>query len=186
MNDEFAQVYSFAKGRIGVSNKRFAGNVPHDYEIIFDSGADIVPVDTASGTAEDIPLERKVQYQSLRGVNLSTRKLPFITDVLAVVHSHQQPREVAPRAGQEQARKRRMITVVDATKHAMDVTLWGDDAEVDDALLADHVVVGLHGIQVLKSGGGERLATGFHRVIPPYCRSGNGGGERRRQSTRRS
>eukprot|EP01053_Blabericola_migrator_P005361 Blabericola_migrator_1__5360@NODE_2748_length_2395_cov_129_365550_g1539_i1_p2_GENE_NODE_2748_length_2395_cov_129_365550_g1539_i1NODE_2748_length_2395_cov_129_365550_g1539_i1_p2_ORF_typecomplete_len279_score50_78REPA_OB_2/PF16900_5/3e19REPA_OB_2/PF16900_5/32Rep_facA_C/PF08646_10/7_1e03Rep_facA_C/PF08646_10/2_9e03Rep_facA_C/PF08646_10/3_7e08DUF3127/PF11325_8/0_01DUF3127/PF11325_8/9e02POT1PC/PF16686_5/0_0072CDC24_OB3/PF17244_2/0_01POT1/PF02765_17/0_17POT1/PF02765_17/1_8e03POT1/PF02765_17/3_8e03_NOD len=83
---------------------------------------------------------------------MSTKPLPFMTNVLGVVHSYQQTRQVQNKMSGED-RKRRIIQVVDATRHALDVTLWGDHCDVSDLLLDQHPVVSLVNVQIREWNG---------------------------------
>lgn len=146
---EKGKVYSFYKGRIQLSNKRFAGTVEHDYEIHFDKDSEIHEIENT----EDIPTARVVQYASLRSVNMSTKALPFLTNILAVVHSYQQSRSMQSKSNPSETRQRRVIVVVDATRHALDVTLWGDLCNVSETLLDTHPVVSLVNLQIREWNG---------------------------------
>eukprot|EP01054_Gregarina_sp_Poly1_P010040 Gregarina_sp_Poly_1__10039@NODE_673_length_6834_cov_120_707699_g375_i1_p2_GENE_NODE_673_length_6834_cov_120_707699_g375_i1NODE_673_length_6834_cov_120_707699_g375_i1_p2_ORF_typecomplete_len571_score68_65REPA_OB_2/PF16900_5/2_8e17REPA_OB_2/PF16900_5/1_4e02Rep_facA_C/PF08646_10/2_6e11DUF223/PF02721_14/0_0027DUF223/PF02721_14/4_7e02BRCA2_OB3/PF09104_10/0_1BRCA2_OB3/PF09104_10/1_1e02zinc_ribbon_2/PF13240_6/0_0044zinc_ribbon_2/PF13240_6/8_7e03POT1PC/PF16686_5/0_17_NODE_673_length_6834_cov_120_707699_ len=142
------QVYSFSKGRIQLSNKRFAGTVEHDYELLFDRETEIHEIDNS----DDIPTTRTVQYSSLRSINMSTKLLPFVCNVLCVVHSYQQPRTIQSKTSSE-SRQRRIMTIVDATRYALDVTLWGDLCNVADSLLDTHPVVSMANLQIREWNG---------------------------------
>eukprot|EP01055_Gregarina_sp_Pseudo9_P003038 Gregarina_sp_Pseudo_9__3037@NODE_323_length_3154_cov_15_613162_g303_i0_p1_GENE_NODE_323_length_3154_cov_15_613162_g303_i0NODE_323_length_3154_cov_15_613162_g303_i0_p1_ORF_typecomplete_len567_score74_47REPA_OB_2/PF16900_5/0_036REPA_OB_2/PF16900_5/3_8e16REPA_OB_2/PF16900_5/55REPA_OB_2/PF16900_5/1_2e03Rep_facA_C/PF08646_10/5_2e13DUF223/PF02721_14/1_1e10DUF223/PF02721_14/2e03tRNA_anticodon/PF01336_25/2_2e06tRNA_anticodon/PF01336_25/47BRCA2_OB3/PF09104_10/1_7BRCA2_OB3/PF09104_10/0_022BRCA2_OB3/PF0910 len=143
------KVYSFHKGRVQLSNKRFAGTVDHDYEVQFDKDSEIQEIENA----EDVPTSRVIQYSSLRSINMSTKLMPFITNVLGVVHAHQQPRSVQSKTNANESRTRRVITIVDATRHSLDVTFWGDLCDVSESLLDSHPVVSLANMQIREWNG---------------------------------
>eukprot|EP01057_Protomagalhaensia_wolfi_P000059 Protomagalhaensia_wolfi_Nauph_80__58@NODE_1035_length_1784_cov_14_093983_g781_i0_p1_GENE_NODE_1035_length_1784_cov_14_093983_g781_i0NODE_1035_length_1784_cov_14_093983_g781_i0_p1_ORF_typecomplete_len505_score79_87REPA_OB_2/PF16900_5/0_47REPA_OB_2/PF16900_5/3_3e16REPA_OB_2/PF16900_5/2_6DUF223/PF02721_14/4_4e09DUF223/PF02721_14/6e02Rep_facA_C/PF08646_10/7_3e09tRNA_anticodon/PF01336_25/2_9e06tRNA_anticodon/PF01336_25/30tRNA_anticodon/PF01336_25/3_6e03POT1PC/PF16686_5/3_6e02POT1PC/PF16686_5/0_014POT len=144
---EKGKVYTFYKGRIQVSNKKFAGTVDHAYELTLDADTEIIEVTEAT---DEIPLVRTVQYSSLRCLNMSMKTLPFLTNVLGIVHSYQQTRTATTAQGD---RKRKLIHIVDATRHMLDVTLWGDHAEASDSQLDTHPAVSLVNVQIREWNG---------------------------------
>ncbi|EZG58894.1 putative replication factor A, related protein [Gregarina niphandrodes] len=137
-------VYVMSKGKIVVANKRFSNGIEHNYELSFDTSECEL---NEAENEESIPTERNIVYTNLRSIELSTKRLPFICNLVAIVHEMQPVRSVQVRTGE--TTDVRTIQVVDTTQYQMEISVWGHLASDTVCEVGD--VIAVSGLQVKES-----------------------------------
>lgn len=127
------KVYTLGRGRVSVANKKF-NNLSHNYELIFDTDAEIHEVADDS----DIGSSRSFSFMSLRDIRNASKQLPFSTDILVVVKSVSPATTVATKQGSQLSK--RVITVVDDSEVQFDVTVWGAWADNEEMWRLEKVI----------------------------------------------
>ncbi|XP_952276.1 replication factor A-related protein, putative [Theileria annulata] len=127
---EKGNVYTFSKGSVNLSNKKF-NNTPHNYEITFGTDGVIDPSDEL----DDINVERNYEFVTLRDIKSTSRDTPFVVDILCFVKSLTPVSVTNTKFNRDT--KKRLLYVVDDTSYELEVTLWGQMTELpifDDIL----------------------------------------------------
>lgn len=166
------KVYAFANGKLKVANKKYNTAVDHNYEMHYDASnvGDIRELSAADQTQFDAESSRKVakvNYTSFRAIEHSTRQLPYIVNVLGVVHAFQPRREVMARG---ELLKVRNVTLVDATGYALEVAVWNED--VDQSTLDSQATLSITNLQIREANrGGKSGSTGRNSelLVSPDC-----------------
>jgi replication factor A1 len=132
------EVYTLKGGSVKMKQKKY-NNTGHSYEISIDNNPLIqmatVEGEGAAGFENVNPFQNK-KFTKLDVV--ATMPLPATVDILVMVKSQQDPREIKPRnpkAGEEgKVVWARTLEVVDDTTNCLEVTVW-DQERCDDSLV---------------------------------------------------
>ena len=136
--------YTLSKGSVKVANRQY-NKCDHQYELTFDKGAIVAEV------VDDGAIEvHKFNFVDLRRVQ--SRPLPTTIDVCGVIVKSESVFSFTSKEGKPLVK--REITVADDTAVSMDITLWGDRAQQDDAKFDGKPVVALKGVSVKEWNGG--------------------------------
>ncbi|KAK2196691.1 bifunctional Replication factor A [Babesia duncani] len=111
------KVYTFSKGNVVVSNKKF-NTLPHHYEINFNQDSVIEPAEDMG----EISSQGKYEFVSFRDIKSSSSNTPFTVDILGIVRSVGPEVKLTTKAGKEILR--RSIILVDDSNYELELTLW--------------------------------------------------------------
>ena len=141
---QVGKCYTFSKGSVKVANRQY-NKCDHKYELTFDRGAIVAEV------PDDGAIEvHKFNFVDLRRVQ--SRPLPTTIDLCGVIVKSDPVFSFTSKEGKPLVK--REITVADDTAASMDITLWGDRAQQDDAKFNGSPIVALKGVSVKEWNGG--------------------------------
>jgi replication factor A1 len=140
---EQGKVYRFSKGQIKVANKAYS-TLKHNYEITFEEDSLIEEVTTAD--AAEIATEMRFNFTRIR--DLSSRSMPCTVDLIGVVKDVRVTSSVQTKQGDSLLKK--LITLVDMSGCAVDVTLFGDHATKFDESTAGDAAAGSNRVLTFK------------------------------------
>jgi replication factor A1 len=136
------EVYTFKGGSVKMKQKKY-NNTGHSYEISIDNSplVQISTVEGAKGFENLNPFQNK-KFTKLDTV--ATMPLPATVDILVMVKSQQDTREIKPRnprAGEEgKVLWARTMEVVDDTTNSLEVTVW-DQERCDESLVGRCIAI---------------------------------------------
>ena len=155
---EQGKVYRFGKGTIKVANKTYS-TLKHNYEITFEEESLIEEV-TESPEVAQIDTEMRFNFTRIR--DLSTRSMPCTVDLIGVVRDSRPAASIQTKTGDSLMRK--LITLVDSSGCAIDVTLFGDHASTSDETIL-HKIIALKGLSVKEYNNARSAATLASTII---------------------
>ncbi|AFZ79330.1 hypothetical protein BEWA_021780 [Theileria equi strain WA] len=117
-------VYTFSKGSVNLANKKF-NNTPHNYELTFNIDSQIEQADDIG----DIDNERNYNFVTLREIKSTARESPFMVDILCFAKSISPISMTSTKFSKEM--KRRTLHIVDDSGYELEITLWGQMAELE-------------------------------------------------------
>ncbi|CAB3381247.1 Hypothetical predicted protein [Cloeon dipterum] len=148
------KVYLIGNCTVKTANKKFS-NLKHDYELTFNR-------DTFFNEIEDDSSLPVMEFQNVTIESLKNLAIDTIVDVVAVCQVTSDVQTLMSRASQRELKKRD-ITLVDDSKHAVTLTLWGEQAENFDG--SNNPVVAIRNALVKEFQGNKSLSTGHSAVI---------------------
>lgn len=131
---ELDKVYVIHGGRVKNANKKFSGNIGHDYEITFDKNSTFTE---CTDSEQDQIGEISYNFTHLK--DLEKEEVNKIVDILAVVSSVQQTEEVHSNKMNKPLTKR-TIVLTDNSNATIECTLWNEDAINFPMSAADQVL----------------------------------------------
>ena len=153
---EKGKVYTFQNGRLKIGNPKY-NNCKSEYEITF--GMDV----QIEGPFEDTQI-RSMVYKIKKIATLASIS-PETTgpiDICGVVQSDGGLVELTSKAGKEL--KKRDLVVVDDSGSSINVTLWGEKAQLPGDTFANNPTVLFKGVR-LGDYGGRSISTTFSTVM---------------------
>ena len=153
---EKGKVYTFQNGRLKIGNPKY-NNCKSEYEITF--GMDV----QIEGPFEDREI-RSLVYKITKISNLANinPETSGMVDICGIVQSDSGLKELTSKAGKEL--KKRDLTIVDDSGSSINVTLWGEKAEMDADSFANNPTVLFKGTR-LSDYGGRSISTTFSTVM---------------------
>jgi replication factor A1 len=132
------EVYSLKGGSVKMKQKKY-NNTSHSYEISIDNNP-LVQIQEVDGTG----LENVNQFQNMKFTKLdavANLPMPATVDLLVMVKSQQDPREIKPRNSAEgKVIWARTLEIVDETTHSLETTVW-DDERCDQSLVGQCIAI---------------------------------------------
>jgi len=147
---EAKKCFKLSKGSAKIANKQY-NNTNHRYELTFESGAIIEPVE------EDAEIGEISSFKFLDIDAVSKKEVPCRVDLCGIVTAVKPISTVNTKDGRELTK--RDITLVDDTASSMDVTLWGNFAKIEDAKFESNPVIGIKSVLVKEFNGGKSGST---------------------------
>ncbi|XP_065346142.1 replication protein A 70 kDa DNA-binding subunit [Cloeon dipterum] len=148
------KVYLIGNCTVKTANKKFS-NLKHDYELTFNR-------DTFVNEIEDDSSLPVMEFQNVTIESLKNLAVDTIVDIVAVCQATSDCQTLMSRATQKELKKRD-ITLVDDSKHAITLTLWGEQAQNFDG--STNPVVAIRNALVKEFQGSKSLSTGHSAVM---------------------
>ncbi|KRY46121.1 Replication protein A 70 kDa DNA-binding subunit [Trichinella britovi] len=144
------QVYLIRGGIIKVANRQFT-SIDNDYELAFSSETQVEPCKDENVHKLPLLSFRFVKFDEIPRTN---RKQ--LIDILGVVEKIGELEHKVARASQRELLKRDLF-LIDDTKTAITLTLWGNEAE--NFKQHGHPIIAVKGVRISDFGGGVSLST---------------------------
>lgn len=142
---EVGKCYVLTKGSVKVANRQY-NQCNHRYELIFDKDALVAPA------ANDIEIKTmQFNFTDLRA--LQSKTLPATVALCGVVVSFKPLFSFKSRDGKDLIK--REVTVADDTATSIDITLWGERAQLPDATFEGKPLVAIKSVIVKEWNGGR-------------------------------
>lgn len=156
------QVYTFSGGQAKLANKKFT-TIQHNYELSFDEKAQVSQV-------EDDTEIGQVKFSNITPLReLANKQVPTNVNVLVVVKEIQPKRSITTKSGEERALRKLMV--VDTSECSIEMTMWGEAANLPDDRLAVGTVIGVKGMRLGdwggRSGSAQDVASLFFDMTTP-------------------
>jgi replication factor A1 len=133
------EVYTIKGGSVKMKQKKY-NNTSHSYEISIDNNP-LIQIAEVDGTGfENLNLFEKVKFTKLDAV--AALPLPATVDLIVMVKSQQDPREVRPKKDADAGKViwGRTLELVDETTHSLECTVW-DDERCDTSLVGRCIAI---------------------------------------------
>jgi replication factor A1 len=156
------EVYTLKGGSVKMKQKKF-NNTSHSYEISIDNNPLV-----AIHVVEDMSgFENVNAFQSMKFTKLdevATMPMPATVNLVVMVKSQMEPREIKPKNGSEVIWAR-TVECVDETTHSLETTVW-DKERCDDSLVGCCIAVQK---AYIKSYNSRSASAGFDQITvdPP-------------------
>eukprot|EP00903_Cladosiphon_okamuranus_P009556 g9099.t1 len=148
------QVYSFSGGRVKVANKKYSPNA--DYEINFDSNAQIIPINDDNRIGN-------VTFSFVKLNEMESLEPNKILDVIGVVKSFEDYATIMTKSGKETGK--RNLTLVDDTCTEITLALWGEMAQPSEGWEGNPVVA-FKGVKLSDYNGRSLSAFSSSTIVP--------------------
>jgi len=143
---ELAQgkIYTFANGSVKVANKKY-NSLNHNYEIAFAEGnAAIHAQDDDSKISQ-----MNWNIQSIR--SLMNKEPPFNADLCGIIHKFESVTTIRTKKDNNEVSKR-LVSFADSSGSSIDITLWGELAEMDDTYFSNNPAVCMKSVGIREWG----------------------------------
>ncbi|XP_055906413.1 replication protein A 70 kDa DNA-binding subunit [Eupeodes corollae] len=151
---EVDKVYYFSKCQLKPANKQYS-TLKNDYEMTFTGETLVQPCEDES---DGIP---QVQYNLVPISQIASIEPKAAVDTIGICRDVGELQTFTSRANKEF--KKRELTLVDLSNAAVQLTLWGDEAEKFESG-SQHVIL-IKGARVSEFGGGKSLSMGAGSVM---------------------
>ncbi|XP_055851551.1 replication protein A 70 kDa DNA-binding subunit [Episyrphus balteatus] len=151
---EVDKVYFFSKCQLKPANKQYS-SLKNDYEMTFTGETLVQPCEEED---DGIP---QVQYNLVPISQIANIEPKAAVDTIGICRDVGELNTFTSRANKEF--KKRELTLVDISNAAVQLTLWGDDAEKFETG-SQHVIL-VKGARVSEFGGGKSLSMGAGSVM---------------------
>lgn len=142
---EIGKCFVFSRGTVKIAKREF-NPCNHRYELTFDKDAIVAPA------ADDANIASfQFNFADLRSVQ--TKTLPAKVDLCGIVSAFKPTYGFSSQAGKQLVK--REITIVDDTCNSMEITLWGERAQLPDSQFEGCPVVALKGVLVKEWNNGR-------------------------------
>jgi hypothetical protein len=132
------EVYTMKGGSIKMKTKRY-NNTSHSYEIHIDNSPLVQIAEVGKEGFENVNEFQCKTFTKLDEV--ATMPLPATVDLLVMVKSQQEPREIKPRNAEDgKVVWARTLELVDATIHSLECTVW-DQERCDESLVGRCIAI---------------------------------------------
>ncbi|KRZ71263.1 Replication protein A 70 kDa DNA-binding subunit [Trichinella papuae] len=148
--DRFFSVYLIRGGIIKVANRQFT-SINNDYELAFSGETQIEPCKDES--VYKLP---SLSFHFVKFDTIPRTNRKQLIDILGVVEKIGELEHKVARASQRELLKRDLF-LVDDTKTAITLTLWGNEAENFNE--HGHPIIAVKGVRISDFGGGVSLST---------------------------
>jgi len=138
------KVYTFSNGKIKLANQRYS-SLKNEYEITFDSNADIRPCADESGISQQM-------YDFVSIGALEQRNPGDIVDIAGIVKGATECQSIMSQKLNKELFKRD-LTLVDDSNVEIRLTIWGERAQADGAQWANSPAVAIKRVKVSDYGG---------------------------------
>lgn len=138
-------MYVISGGKLKFANKKFT-SVKHAYELTLNPDSVVIPVESV----DSVP---RIRFDFTPIDHIQEAKKDDMLDIIAVIVSSKPVTNVTTRKGDT---SRRNVTVADNSGRAIELTLWGDQADGFDGMLAEHgphTILAFKGVRVSDFGG---------------------------------
>jgi len=142
---EVGKCYVLSKGSVKIANRQF-NTCNHRYELTFDKDALIAPA------ADDVEI-KTMQFNFIDLRVLQNKTLPLKVDLCGVVVGFKPSFSFKSREGKDLVK--REITLADDTATSVEVTLWGERAQVPDEKFESNPVIALKSVIIKEWNGGR-------------------------------
>jgi len=149
-------IATFSGGKLGQANARF-NTLKNEYELSFDRSASINPI------SEDDNTIKAMHFDFIKLADIENMELQSNVDIIGVVKDFQPVTSLTAKSSGRELFKRD-LTVVDDSGVAVRLTLWGAEAQKDDATFGDNPVLVMKGARVGEFQG-KNLSSGFGSTI---------------------
>lgn len=152
---EQGKAYIISNGVVKVANKKFNGNIQHDYEIHLNTNSVVTPC------FEDTSALPSVRYNFVPIRQIAQYEKDQYIDVIGVVQNCGELSSITVKSTQTSLSKRD-VTLLDTSMYSVKVTLWGIQAE--QANYTDNPVLAIKSARV-SDFNGKGLSTVNNSVI---------------------
>jgi replication factor A1 len=149
-------VATFSGGKIKQANKKFS-TINNDYGITFDTSSVIIPLSENDNSIKTFHFD----FQKL--ANLESMNKDDTLDVIAIVKDFQPCSSIITKKDQREIFKRD-LTIVDNSGVSCRCTVWGAEAQKDDATFTNNPVIAIKGARVNEFQG-KNVSTGFSSQV---------------------
>jgi len=139
------KVFTFSKGSIKIANKQY-NSTNHRYELTFEKDAVVTEV------AEDESIAAAI-FHFVDIKTVQSKPLPCRVDLCGVVSAFKAPATIKTREGKEVMK--RDITLADDTGTAIELTLWGATALLEDSKFEGNPTLAVKNVLVKEFNGGR-------------------------------
>ena len=147
-------VYRISGGKLKAKNSIY-NKLPHDYEITFDESSNFIQIENTS--------IGKLEYQFVKISEIEKFQKDSSIDVIGIVINNEPVVQIKTK--KNTILSRRKIEIVDESKVSIEVTLWGDDADIfPDGL---HKIICIHDARINEFNGKNLSASSGSIKIDP-------------------